>query len=261
VSSRPDFEVIVERTASDARLIQVRGELDSGTCEKLIEAFQQALAQADVAELTLDLRGITFVDSKGTRAIIMIEQSAAERGVSLVVMPPPEQVNQLLRTAGVTERVEPSPASAPPPRDSEFTERVELELPRDPLSPGRARAEIRELMSGRTDQDELANLVLLTSELVTNAVVHPRCAGQTPIGLRITTYSDGVRVEVEDAGEGFDMAAPARAASEGGRGLFLVDRCAAKWGARRAQTERGPRFRVWFELDWREPGAVVAAPE
>jgi anti-anti-sigma factor len=255
---RPDFHVAIESgTGAGKPTIEVGGELDSGTCDAVLDAFGRAIAGGALEQLTLDLQAVSFIDSAGTRAIILIEQSARRRGVPLVVMPAPDEVTDLLRTAGVVDRIDLTPAAREAFRHAEFAERVELDLPRDPQSPSRARAEIRELMAGSVDEVQFANLVLLTSELVTNAVVHPQSAGETPIGLRITTYEDGVRVEVEDAGEGFDPAAPSPDESERGRGLFLVDRCAAKWGARRALTDRGKRFRVWFELDWDQQGATA----
>lgn len=258
----PDFHVTVEHGAgAGTRAIKVQGELDSGNCDAVVAAFDRAVAEGALDELTLDLHEVSFIDSAGTRAMILIEQAARERGVPVVVMPPPDEVTELLRVAGVVDRITLSPAASRTHTDAEFAERVELELPSDPQSPSRARMEVRELMAGRVDQDEVANLVLLTSELVTNAVVHPRTAGATPIGLRITTYEGSVRVEVEDAGEGFDPAAPIPSDHEGGRGLFLVDSFAAKWGTRRARTVHGQRFRVWFELDWREQGAVAVANE
>ena len=259
MSARPEFEVTVEgATGAARRAIRVRGELDSATCDAVVAAFAEVIAEGALEELLLDLQDVLFVDSAGTRAMIVIEQAARGQAVPLVVMPPPDEVTQLLRTAGVVDRINLSPEARDTPRHAEFAERVELELPRAPQSPSRARAELRELMAGRIDGDGLASVVLLTSELVTNAVVHPRSAGETPIGLRITTYADGVRVEVEDAGEGFDPGRPIAIESQRGRGLFLVDRCAAKWGARRAHTDRGTRFRVWFELDWSEQEAAVA---
>jgi len=107
-----------------------------------------------------------------------------------------------------------------------------------------------ERLDGR-DKSQVANVVLLTSELVTNAVVHPRGVGDSTVGLRLTIYGDRVRVEVEDCGEGFDRVAPVAPDSERGRGLFLVDQFSERWGSGRVQTEAGSRFRVWFELDWR----------
>lgn len=131
-------------------------------------------------------------------------------------------------------------------------------LDREPAAPSRARAVVREALVGRLDEADIAIVVLLTSELVTNAVIHPGASRDSTIGLRISARPNGVRVEVDDPGDGFDPSAPAVATGRGGRGLFLVDRCATSWGARRTEAERGDRFCVWFDFasDQREPAAV-----
>jgi anti-sigma regulatory factor (Ser/Thr protein kinase) len=108
---------------------------------------------------------------------------------------------------------------------------------------------VRELLAPRLTEEELARVVLVTSELVTNAVMHPRVAQASQIGLRVRIYPSRVRIEVEDAGEGFQLPIPVSPGTGGGRGLFLVESCAAQWGSLRALTEQGPRFRVWFELE------------
>lgn len=69
--------------------------------------------------------------------------------------------------------------------------------------------------------------VLLTSEIVTNAVVH----GAGPITMVVLESEAGARIEVTDA--------------EGGRGLLLVDRLADRWD--HVLTDAG--LTVWFELD------------
>ena len=245
----PDFEVIVDGGAADAwRAIKVRGELDSGTCQSLLQVFDETLAEPGLQMLMLDLQGVTFIDSTGTRSIIVMERAADDREVSLQVIAPPEPVTELLRTAGAAGRLMPGSEATGAFAGEEFDERVEIELASDPLSPGKARGEVRELLAPRLSEDDLARAVLLTSELVTNAVIHPRTALETPVGVRITIYSGGVRVEVEDAGQGFELPIKVKPGPRGGQGLFLVDTCAANWGALRALTERGPRFRVWFEL-------------
>jgi anti-anti-sigma factor len=249
MSFTQNFEITTERSGA-SHVVRVHGELDSGTCDAVEAECRRALAGPRAEELTLDLRDVSFVDSAGMRMMIMVERSAREQDVPLVVLSPPEHVTALLRTAGVAQRVKLHPGASAAPRRGHFNERIELELPRDPMSPGRARAEVRELVDGRAERDQLGALLLLTSELVTNAVVHAHSAGETPIALRITTYDDGVRVEVEDAGPGFDPASPRSGHEEGGQGLYLVERCAARWGARRIETDRGSRFCVWFELDW-----------
>lgn len=245
-----DLEITIEsRAQGRSRVVTVRGELDSGTCEALETDCRRAIDEHGVERLTLDLGAVSFIDSAGMRTMILIEQSARERDVRLVMVPPPGQVTALLRAAGVTQHITLSADPSIMARRAEFSERATLELPREQMSPKRARAEVRELMSDRLEE-EVAELVLLTSEVVTNAVVHAPSAGRTPITLRIIRHEDGVRIEVEDGGDGFDPAWPHRAPEAGGKGLLLVDTFATNWGACQVRTERGPRFCVWFEVDW-----------
>lgn len=82
---------------------------------------------------------------------------------------------------------------------------VQLEVGADPAEVGRARRWARSRLagSGIGDDEPLAEiLILLISELVTNAVVHTGC----PAVLRMLFGGPGVRVEVADAS---DRAPPA----------------------------------------------------
>lgn len=247
-SYEPDFAVVLRTPPlGQPALIEVLGELDSGTCEQLLETVENQVA-AGARRLTLDLRQMSFIDSAGMRALIMIERMAEQRGVSLSVTPPPDDVTELLRMAGLAERMRLEVQAHAAPTGG-FIERIELELPRNPYSPARARTQVRESLS-EADQSEVANVVLLTSELVTNAVVHPRGVGDAPVWLRLILYRDRVRVEVEDSGGGFERVPPVEPEGERGRGLFLVDSFADQWGHGRVQTDAGPRFRVWFETGW-----------
>jgi anti-sigma regulatory factor (Ser/Thr protein kinase) len=81
-------------------------------------------------------------------------------------------------------------------------------------------------------------LVLLTSELVTNAVIHAR----TPIELGITITDRSLIVSVHD--ENLDIA-PRRAGREGGWGLGLV-RELAEDAAMEEHTGEGKT--AWFRL-------------
>jgi anti-sigma regulatory factor (Ser/Thr protein kinase) len=87
--------------------------------------------------------------------------------------------------------------------------------------------------------------LLLTSELVTNAVVH----GSAPVSLLLRHGPGRVRIEVSDTGS--DL--PARpdpqltATGESGRGLQLVDALASDWGSEPHPT--GPGKITWFELE------------
>lgn len=92
--------------------------------------------------------------------------------------------------------------------------------------------------------------VLLTSELVTNAVLHAR----TSITVGVACTSGGARVSVtDDAGTRPVVRSPTRD-RESGRGMVLVDALATSWGVH----DRPCGKTVWFALD-RYPGAVAAA--
>lgn len=115
-----------------------------------------------------------------------------------------------------------------------------LELPATTAAVAHARDALADIEGYEADISE--RLVLLASELVTNAVRH----GGGHIILRASFESPAIRVEVRDGGRGFDAAralAP-RATSAGGFGLKIVDRLADRWGSQRVDGL------VWFELDF-----------
>jgi serine phosphatase RsbU (regulator of sigma subunit)/transcriptional regulator with GAF, ATPase, and Fis domain len=82
--------------------------------------------------------------------------------------------------------------------------------------------------------------VLLTSELVTNAVLH---AG-TPLVVTIHRLSDRIRVDVSDASSDSPMVRAFGVGATTGRGLMLLDLLPSDWGV---QEVPGGKV-VWFEL-------------
>ena len=95
------------------------------------------------------------------------------------------------------------------------------------------------------DDEGRADLALLAVELVTNAIRHSHAAPAGRIGLDVVHHPGTVRVEVRDPGPGFHPE-PATPTSRqlGGRGLFLVEQLADRWGHAR---EEG-LFLVWAEI-------------
>ncbi|KNB50358.1 hypothetical protein AC230_26255 [Streptomyces caatingaensis] len=129
-----------------------------------------------------------------------------------------------------------------------------MEVGADPAEVGRARRWARSRLAGcgiGADEPLAETLILLISELVTNAVVHTGC----PAVLRLFFPGGTVRVEVVD----FSARPPRRRCAggdeTGGRGLELVDGLADRWGWRR----EGPGKSIWCEVD-RRPAAPDSAP-
>lgn len=106
-------------------------------------------------------------------------------------------------------------------------------------APGRARRLARRALA-RWDLEELSDSVeLLISEVVTNAVRY----AERPVTLRLLR-TDVLRCEVGDDSPQLPRQRRARDTDEGGRGLFLVNRLARRWGATRLSTGKV----VWFEI-------------
>ncbi|WP_267243805.1 SpoIIE family protein phosphatase [Streptomyces sp. PR69] len=110
-----------------------------------------------------------------------------------------------------------------------------------------ARAFVRDTLQGWGYSDVVDDAVVLTSELVTNAVIH---AGTAADVLCLRT-DEGVRVEVGDRyperevpihGAHHSLSHPDR---ENGRGLLLCAALASRWGVDYTPTHK----QVWFQLD------------
>ena len=123
-----------------------------------------------------------------------------------------------------------------------------------------ARSFVRDTLQGWGFGDIVDDAVVLTSELVTNAVVHAGTAADV-LCLR---SDDGVRIEVSDRypereipvqGSPVTMGSPDR---EGGRGLQLCAALAGRWGVEYTSTHKN----VWFQLDLpeRPVGTRTAGP-
>ncbi|MBT1098410.1 MULTISPECIES: SpoIIE family protein phosphatase [Streptomyces] len=123
-----------------------------------------------------------------------------------------------------------------------------------------ARSFVRDTLQGWGFADIVDDAVVLTSELVTNAVVH---AG-TSADVLCLRSEEGVRIEVADRypereiplqGSPVNMGSPDR---EGGRGLQLCAALAGRWGVEYTPTHK----QVWFQLDLpeRPVGTRAAGP-
>ena len=95
------------------------------------------------------------------------------------------------------------------------------------------------------------DVLLLVTELVTNAVRHAGAGAERPVQVQLLHRAGCVVVEVADEGPGFTWDPnPSAGSKSGGWGLFLVDQTADRWGVER--TPSGSC--VWFEIGLRGAG-------
>jgi anti-sigma regulatory factor (Ser/Thr protein kinase) len=93
------------------------------------------------------------------------------------------------------------------------------------------------------------DVLLLMTELVTNAVRHADAAPDRRVRLELRRQRGAVRVAVCDEGPGFGPEAICSRPDEtGGWGLMLVDRIADRWAVTRTATGTC----VWFEIGYEE---------
>lgn len=115
-----------------------------------------------------------------------------------------------------------------------------LQLPPTPDSVPRARRFVlAELVDGTSDVD---TVVLLVSEVVTNAVLHAR----SNIVLHVVERDGLARVEVHDSSALLPRLQHFRLTSSTGRGLRLLDQLSRSWGV--FSDPDGVGKVVWFEV-------------
>ncbi|MCZ0988627.1 ATP-binding protein [Streptomyces diastatochromogenes] len=126
---------------------------------------------------------------------------------------------------------------------------MQLEVRPDPAEVGRARRWARSRLAGsgiEADEPLAETLILLVSELVTNAVVHTGCPAVLRLSLPAgAVESATVRLEVADTSSRAPVPRCAGGDATGGRGLALVDCLADRWGWR----PEGSGKSIWCELD------------
>jgi anti-sigma B factor antagonist len=92
-------------------VLAVRGELDSASCQQLVDAVEAALEAsgapgdgAGAARMVLDLDDVSFCDSRGLSALVGVVTAAAHRGWSVRLSADAESaVRRLLARVAMTE--------------------------------------------------------------------------------------------------------------------------------------------------------------
>jgi len=165
-----------------------------------------------------------------------------------------------------------------PPRTAERHERhvrperdvrrgCRVRLATGPAAPAEARRRIRDAIRSWQVPVDLDAALLLTSELVTNAIRHEagQEAGQgaQAVMLAIASSRGRLRVDVHDTSRSLPAVAEVPADAETGRGLLLVETLSDEWGFYRTPAGKAVYFTLAFEPDkpeHRPRRAAVAVP-
>lgn len=111
-----------------------------------------------------------------------------------------------------------------------------------PSSARLARRLVRDaLIEHGFEDDSISVAELLTSEIVTNSLVHAGGASN----LYIDVDDRVIRIAVDDRGSGVPVKRRFNTFEESGRGMAIVDVLSSAWGVEKIA---GDGKRVWFEL-------------
>jgi len=126
-----------------------------------------------------------------------------------------------------------------------------IPLTAEPAAAAEARTEVRAAIFAWDLPVDSSVAVLLTSELVTNAIRHE--AGQA-ILLDIACGCGQLRVDVHDTCRSRPALVNAPADAETGRGLMLVASLSDDWGCYRTQAGKAVYFELAYQADAGEDG-------
>lgn len=121
-----------------------------------------------------------------------------------------------------------------------------ISLTAGPAAAAAARRQVQAIIRAWGVPVDVDDAVLLTSELVTNAIRH--VAGQT-IWLAITCGDDEFRVDVQDSSYAMPAPVAGPADAETGRGLMLVASLSAEWGYYPTPAGKAVYFALEYQAD------------
>src|SRR4051812_24382497 len=123
------------------------------------------------------------------------------------------------------------------------TSSTTFRLPRSQRAPFAARRRVESQLGAILDEDRLGDALLLTSELVTNAIEHSEVG---PVEVWIVVDPAVARIEVYNRGDDWGRGPEPRPRAlddVGGWGMFLIEQLSDRWGL-----SHNDKL-VWFEFE------------
>jgi anti-sigma B factor antagonist len=227
-------DLTVEAGKHGLASLTVTGEVDASNADRLRMAILDA-AHKHQTPLEVDLGGVTFMDSSGVRAMADASVALDPSGSGLVLCNVPRHVRRIIEITDVGSLLEVRATAA-----------FERKFPPSPAELPPARAALRAWLNdvGVEGENTVSDVLVVTSELVTNGVFHD---GGDLITLRAEKQDQDVSIEVTTVDH-----LPGRHPTyrdvedtlEGGRGLAIVHALSHEYGVVRRDNERVTVCRV-----------------
>lgn len=95
---------IKDAVAGNQHRLFVSGELDLATAPRLEEAVVR-ICRDPTSAITIDLTGVTFMDSSGLHAVLNAQQLCREHRRDFLLAPPEGQAKRLFEVTGVLDEL------------------------------------------------------------------------------------------------------------------------------------------------------------
>lgn len=83
--------------------IFLKGELDHCAAQDAMLSIEELVEEYLPRQCILDLSGLSFMDSSGIAVILKADRLLKQSGAALALEHPPEQVQKVLKVAGLTQ--------------------------------------------------------------------------------------------------------------------------------------------------------------
>ena len=90
-------------TSDDEVTAVLTGEFDMPATFTTEPALEEAVERPGLRSFTLDLTGLTFIDSLGLGVVTRLAGELEARGVPMRILPGPPPVHRVFATAGLTQ--------------------------------------------------------------------------------------------------------------------------------------------------------------
>ncbi len=243
VDDDPDYRLLVRLALATEPELEVVGEARDGKEAAAVAArvrpdlvlLDCSMPGADAFDGLLELRQacpdgrVILLSGYATADLEVAARQAGALGFLAKDTPPSRLAAELATLAGLVDAVESVVCQA------------STSFAGDPRSAGEARRFVASTLQEWQLGPLLETVTLLTSELVTNAIVH--AGAELDVVVRLT--GEAARVEVTDRSSAPPALRVATEDDSSGRGLALVEALARRWGTRRMVS--GGKT-VWFEV-------------